>query len=278
MLTPDLEWKTSGVALALTRSSVHVWFAHLDHPDAAARQLWGDLSPDECLRAMRFQFERDRNRYVVARSILRQILAIYVAGEPLDLLFKYGPWGKPALGGSFAKTELRFNVSHSAAWAMFAVARKREIGVDLECVRPLSDMLGLAESCFTTVENAALARIPEHERRRAFFDGWTRKEAFLKAIGKGLSFPLKAFSVSVAPGSGWRELTIHEERGVGPEWTLMSVVPPGAELSAALVIEGRDACVTTSIWPIRRIPSGNTHSTNDRNARRDTWSVPKFGT
>jgi 4'-phosphopantetheinyl transferase len=160
---------------------------------------------------------------------------------------------------------------------MFAFAGGREIGVDLECVRSFSDLSGLAESCFTTAENAALAAIPEDERLRAFFAGWTRKEAFLKATGKGLSLPLQAFSVSLAPGSGWRELTIHGERGVGPDWTLVSVAPPRPEFSAALVVEGREGCLTTSKWPVVGIPSSNAHSMDGTNKRRGAWLVPKFG-
>jgi 4'-phosphopantetheinyl transferase len=250
MLTSSLSaWQSSARVPELAGGRVHVWFAKLDHGGAVVSQLGGYLSADERVRAMQFQFERDRNRYIVARSILRQILATYVGDEPLKLSFTYGPFGKPALRGSFADTQLEFNVSHSAGWGMFAVAAGREIGVDLEWIRPLGDLAGLVESCFTAAENAAFAPVPEDEKLCAFFDGWTRKEAFLKATGKGMSFPLKAFSVSLAPGSGWRELTIHEERGLSPEWTLIAVAPPSPELSAALVVEGRECCLTTSQWP-----------------------------
>jgi 4'-phosphopantetheinyl transferase len=278
MLTGSLSaWQISTRIPELAGGNVHVWFAELDRCDGVVRRLGGELSADEYLRAMRFQFERDRNRYVVARSILRQILATYVSDEPLNLSFKYGPFGKPALGGSFADSELRFNVSHSARWAMFAVAMGREVGVDLECIRPINDLPGLAASCFTAAENAALTSIPEHERQRAFFDGWTRKEAFLKATGKGLSFPLKVFTVSLAPGSGWRELTVHEERGVGPEWTLISVPPPCPEFSAALVVEGWPCRVTTSTWPVTQEPTSNTHSIDTKHGRSDASLMPTFG-
>lgn len=253
MLTDAQEWKMSNRTPAMTQGSVHVWFARLDHPDAVMQRLAENISSDEYKRAMRFRFPQGRNRYMVARALLREVLAGYLGSEPRALSFQYGRYGKPTLAGTFAESEIRFNVSHSCGGALVGVAQGREIGVDLEFIRPLSDLRDLAESCFSIAEKAALEALPEHERLRGFFDGWTRKEAYLKATGKGLSFSLQSFEVSLAPGPGRRALMLPDGSKNEPALTLVSLAPR-ADYSAAVVVDGCDCHLTCAEWPVDAVP------------------------
>jgi 4'-phosphopantetheinyl transferase len=230
----------------LRQNDVRVWFAELDQPDVVLHCPSETISPDERLRAMRFRFPHDQRRFIVARAILRTILGRYLEIDPRQVSFQYGQYGKPALAQPH-NTQLQFNISHSAGAALFAVAPGRQVGADLEYIRPLTDLTSLANDCFSTSEIAALSELPEREKLRAFFDGWTRKEAFLKATGLGLSLSTKVFEVSLSPGEGPRELRLFEGARDRDEWSLVSLVPR-AECSAAVVAEGRDCRITFAEW------------------------------
>ncbi len=245
MLTPRFDCRAIDPASDKTAENVHAWFACLDHPPAVVQKLAENIRPDEYERAMRFRFQQDRNRYIAARALLREILAACFECAPRDVSFRYGQFGKPMLAGRFAESAIRFNVSHSAGHALVGVAHGREIGVDLELIRPLSDVRGLAQSCFSLAENAAWNDMPEKARLRGFFDGWTRKEAFVKATGNGLSFSLRSFTVSLAPGPGRRALMLPGRGETEPAWTLVSLAPR-SDYSAALVVEGQD-CHTQAL-------------------------------
>ena len=238
MLTPN---SSDSIALQkaveLPFGVVNIWFVEIDRFGPALQPLSEILSSDERERAERFHFERDRKRFVTARVFLRRILGTSLGVEPHRVPFQYGPFGKPALGEDFTDSPVRFNMSHSHGCAIYAVTLGREVGVDLEFMRPLDDLLNLAERNFSVDENYVLRSLPEQDRRNGFFDCWTRKEAFLKATGDGLSFPLDHFDVSLLPGEGRRSLNL---RGVPAEetaWTLISLNTDPA-YAAALVVEG----------------------------------------
>jgi 4'-phosphopantetheinyl transferase len=257
-------WNYSSASAGIVRhrpelraGSVHVWFARLDRPDVVVSQLFRTLSSDEQQRSARFQFARDRTRFILASAGLRGILALYLGGDPQRFSFRFGPFGKPALAGDCERSGLRFNMSHSGNGALYAVAPGREVGIDLEVVRPLPDMMSLAETCFSPLEMAAFRAMPERQRLHGFFAGWTRKEAFLKASGQGLSLSLKSFEVSLAPGIGPQPMTVHSTPQAGRAWTLISLPPPGPEYSAALVIEERDWQVTCFEWQVPPICCGD---------------------
>jgi 4'-phosphopantetheinyl transferase len=174
-------------------SEVEIWGARLDdHPSAVLQEMAELLSPDETARAERFRFERDRARYVMGRGILRVLLGRHLGREPRELVFAYGPNGKPALAhagtsrldGGFAP--VHFNVSHSEGLALFAFTKTGEVGVDLEFVRELPDFDGVAATTFSPVELALWRACPPSWRRTEFFAAWTRQEAVLKAVGTGL--------------------------------------------------------------------------------------------
>jgi 4'-phosphopantetheinyl transferase len=216
---------------------VSVAWVDLDAPPVPLSTLDGWLSPDERERAGRFRFEIDRCRYVAARGILRSLLASQVDVPPSGLSIDLDPFGKPRLGACHG-SDLRFNVSHTAGRALYAFASRRELGVDAEVVRPIPDMDSLARQVFTAAELAEWLAVPRPDRVAAFFNGWTRKEAFVKALGHGLSFALDRFEVSLALEAEPRLLRVDPEAGPLSRWSLSAWQPEHGH-RAALVVENR---------------------------------------
>ena len=197
------DWRTAtGTAVPVADGSVEVVRVRLDAELAATDDLAQCLSEAERLRAGRFAFERDRRRFMVGRARLRHLLAQRLGARPDAVELDHGPWGKPRLAGGFAESDLRFNVSHCGDVALFAFSSRREIGVDVEAVRELPDADDIVERFFSPRERAAYRRLPPRERPRGFFACWTRKEAFIKALGSGLAYPLTEFDSTPAP-KGW---------------------------------------------------------------------------
>ncbi|HEU0079761.1 MAG TPA: 4'-phosphopantetheinyl transferase superfamily protein [Longimicrobiaceae bacterium] len=223
--------------LRLADDVVHVWAAPLDPPADAIRRCAALLAPDERARADRFRFERDRRRFTVARGVLRTLLGRYLDADPRGIAFRYESHGKPVLDGASAAHGIRFNVSHSGEMALYALARGRELGVDVEEVRRMDDGLDIAVRFFSEAEVAAFRSLPEEIRDDAFFNCWTRKEAYIKAVGEGLSFPLHVFDVSLAPGEPARLLASRDPRQA-ERGSLRGLPDPAPGYRAAIVVEG----------------------------------------
>ena len=191
----------------------------------------------ERIRSESFHFERDRRHFIVARAVLRTILGRYLQIEPKRVQFSYGPHGKPELAERAGDGELRFNIAHSHELALYAFTRGREIGVDLEYLRNLPDAEQIAANFFSARENATLQALSTSQRQQAFFNCWTRKEAYIKAIGKGLSQPLDQFEVSLAPKAPASLLNVAGAPEEASRWSLKALTPaPG--YAAALAVEG----------------------------------------
>lgn len=209
-------------------SDVHVLTADLD----AAPSDGSVLSEDERERASRFHFERDRRRFVSGRSTLRRIVAAYLDASPKELAFEYAPQGKPRV----ADAEISFNISHSGGCALFAFASQFEIGVDVEQFdQARVDNERVAERFFSPIEVATLRAHPEWSRGKAFLRCWTRKEAFIKARGDGLTLPLKDFDVSFDAGARPAVLRTAWSLQEPEEWALhdISDICPGAVAALA---------------------------------------------
>nr|AFB69907.1 PPTase7 [uncultured bacterium] len=190
------------MALPVADGAVELVLVRLEAELAATHELARCLSQDQRVRAGRLVFERDRRRFMIGRARLRHLLAVRL-GTCAELVeLDYGPQGKPSLAGGFAASDLRFNVSHCGDVALYAFSRCREIGVDVEAVREMPDADDIVERFFSPRERAAYRRLPARERPRGFFRCWTRKEAFIKALGSGLAYPLPDFDSTPAP-RGW---------------------------------------------------------------------------
>jgi 4'-phosphopantetheinyl transferase len=220
--------------LTLPEDEVHLWQVDLAAV-AAAEQRWQQiLSADERARAARFHFPRDRQHYTATRALLRTILAGYVAAHPAELVFRYSEKDKPSL--ALAGNQVEFNVSHSGTTALLAFARGRALGVDVERVRDDLDPAVLAHRFFSTHEQNQLATIPPSEKYHAFFRCWTRKEAYIKARGTGLSLPLDQFDVSLRPGDENALLSTRPDAAEAALWSLQEI-PAGNGYIAALCVQ-----------------------------------------
>jgi len=219
-------------------NALEIVVTQLDVRPNAARAAVRLLSNVERERASRFAFERDRCRFVIARARLRQLLGVRLDAAPDSIQLVYGPYGKPALAPAFAGSGLRFNVSRCEDVAVYAFARDREIGVDVEKVRTMRDADDIVTHMFSPVENETYFALSPRDRPLAFFQCWTRKEAFVKALGDGLHYPLDRFDVSLAPGEPARILRVERTLAGDCPWTLHSF-SPGAGLIGAVVVQKR---------------------------------------
>jgi len=226
----------AGTAVAVAGGTVEVVSSWLDAEPSEARELARCLSDGERLRAGRFAFERDRRRFVVGRARLRYLLASRLGVRPDAVELDYGPRGKPRLSRRFADTGLHFNVSHFDNLAVYAFSTGREIGIDVEAVRDLRDADEIAARFFSCRENRAYLALAPHDRPQGFFNCWTRKEAFIKALGDGLHYPLDRFDVSLAPGEPAKILRIGDAPGDDCGWCLANL-SPDAGLVAAIAVQ-----------------------------------------
>lgn len=183
---PRLRWRRPPARLTLSGPDVHVWRARLDVDDTTFRGLSRSISPDERARATRFRRPLDRRRFVAARAFLRRILARYARVDCRKLKFEYGPHGKPQLQAECGAPPLSFNLSHCGDAAMYAVALRRNIGIDLEQLRPLQGCERIAKRRFPEADALALMNLPADKRESAFFAYWVRNEALVKATGDGV--------------------------------------------------------------------------------------------
>lgn len=208
--------------------AIEVVVTRLDPSPEAVRALRAWLSGAERQRARRFRFDRDRRRFIVARARLRQLLAARCRTRPEAIEFVYGKNGKPALAPRFADTGWRFNVSHCDDVAVYAFSTGREIGIDVEAIRAVREADDIAARFFSRRENEAYLALAPGDKPLGFFNCWTRKEAFVKALGDGLSLPLDKFDVSLAPGEPAKLLRAERALGDGSGWRLDSFSPlPG---------------------------------------------------
>lgn len=236
MSFPDNQWHIAPQGLFLADKEVHVWCASLD--SLATPKAWQLLSEDEEARAQRFRLELHRQRFVVGRSILRVLLGRYLHTAPESIAFSYAPNGKPFLVPQNSVQSVEFNVSHSQEMALYAFVRRQAIGVDIEYVRAFPDMHTIVNRFFSLQEQKLFHSLPASRQTAAFFAAWTRKEAYLKACGEGLSLPLSQFEVSLEPDETAQVLAIDGNRDEAAQWFLQDILPPISGYRAAVVLRG----------------------------------------
>lgn len=228
--------------LGLSTDEVQAWCVNLDACGANLVALATHLSSNELERASRFKIPVERDRFLAAHAILRELLGGYLEQPPASLLIETESRGKPRLSPRPGASDLRFNLSHSHGSALFAFSLNREVGVDIEKIRPEFVREGIAEQYFSAREQRDLEDIPSELRVEAFFRCWTRKEAYIKARGEGLAIPLDSFSVSLKPHGLARLRSQDSER-----WKLYSL-PTAPGFAAALVVEGSECRVLYADW------------------------------
>ncbi len=226
--------------------AVDLWAASLEPASTLASRLASCLAPDEQARVRRFVAPRNRDRFTAGRAFLRLLLAKYLGVTALDVDFRYDPHGKPALADP--RCGLRFNLAHSGALAVCAVTHgRRDVGVDVEHVKPLEDAESLARVVLSPLELVRLGALPEPVRLQSFYEAWTRKEAFLKALGCGLNRPLHSLEVSFGPGEPPRLLQSLADSSE-PERFTLHAFEPEAGCVGAVAVAGRPVRVRHFTW------------------------------
>lgn len=217
---------------ALRGGSVHLWQRRLYDSEDVIERLHALLSDDEREKAARYRVERPRTDFILTRGTLRRLLAAYLNKSPQEIAFQYTEYGKPSLRGS---SDLHFNVSHTEGMALMAFVRRREVGVDIEKVRAQSDVAKLAERFFSSHERQALRNLSGGELHAAFFRCWTRKEAYIKAKGEGLSLPLHQFDVAIDPDPPQALLATRPDSSEAARWLIRNL-PVISGYAAALAV------------------------------------------
>lgn len=243
MTNARTSWTAPPAGPLRLQDEVHVWRIALEVGSERLGRLEAHLSGAERDRASRFYFARHRRQFIVARGALRELLASYLNCEPMSLRFTSNRYGKPRLDGH---SPLSFNVSHSGELALCALTAVGPVGVDLERERPMPNFERLAETFFAPEERSALDSQPARERAASFYTIWTRKEAVVKAHGRGLTIPLHAFAVSAMPGGPF-ELLRWEAEPRADSLALYDL-PLGEGYAAALAVLGRASALRTWDW------------------------------
>lgn len=251
MSAADVTWHQPSAPPALAPDEVHVWFVNLAIDAHAVAELASSLPWAEQQRAASFRSASARTQFIVTRSALRSILSTYLDVSPLRLEFTHGPQGKPALEHY---RWLHFNVTHSHDVALIAVTRRGEVGVDVERLRPFANDLGMAERYFSPRETELLRALTGPHRCEAFFHAWTRKEAFLKASGQGLSYGLERVEVTLLPGETVRFVRIDGCERLAAQWSLHHLTPV-AGCVGALTLHGHDYQLRCWKWNGTTAPS-----------------------
>jgi len=198
-------WSAPPSKMYLPPTDVHIWQASLHIPAHQQERFTQMLSSDEIARAARFHFPLHREHYIAGRGLLREILGRYLNCLPETIRFSYNSFGKPALLASAAQEALQFNISHSNGVALFAFVRDADIGIDVQHTNAVTDLLQAGAVVFSAGEMEVLSTLPQERRRAVFFQYWTRKEAYIKAVGGGFSLPLNGIDVGRLPaGRVWQ--------------------------------------------------------------------------
>ncbi|MCG6135214.1 MAG: 4'-phosphopantetheinyl transferase superfamily protein [Nostoc sp. LLA-1] len=239
-------WLPVPADLTLLPNDVHVWRIDLDVPEPQLQNLLATLSSDEITRANRFYFPEHRRRFIAGRGSLRSILGSYLGIEPQQVKFDYQPRGKPVLAANLSNSGIAFNLSHSQGLALCAVNYHRSIGVDLECIRPMSDIENLAQRFFLPREYDLVRSLSGNQQQEIFFRYWTCKEAYLKATGEGLA-QLEQIEVVL-------NISESAKLQTSEDWSLFELTPTKNYL-AAVVVAGSDCslqCWQYSAFPYRK--------------------------
>lgn len=228
-------WISPPATLDLGIHHVDVWRISLHFQADSVKWIESTLSADETERAARFHFPADRDRFIAAHGSLRDILGRYLHCKPGELTFSINQYGKPVLKSH----KLEFNLSHSSDFVLVAVTQGRKVGVDVERIRQGISSYVIARQYFSKSEVAELEALPLEKREVAFFTCWTRKEAYIKAQGSGLSLPLESFDVSLTPNEPAILRATRPDPQEAVRWTLLSLqVDP--RYASAVVVEGKN--------------------------------------
>ena len=226
-------------------NEVHIYFASVNLSKPYIDTLRKNLIDEESQKAIKFVFEKDRVRYTIARGILREILGSYLSVEPKEVNFSVNKYGKLSIDRKYHQTNLNFNLSHSGDMIVYGVIKDKKIGVDVENIRSTDSCEDIINRFCSGHEICEFNMLPAHIKQRAFFNCWTRKEAYIKALGLGLYYPLEHFSVSLTPGKD-AELTYDKNYDIS-DWSLKEIIS-NDQYVGAVAVEGKDLDFNIFQW------------------------------
>lgn len=239
-------WQSEPAVVSLAEGEVHLWRLPLKPAAGEITRLRELLADDELARADRYKIERVRRRFIAARGQLREVLSKYAAAAPDEIKFCYQSLGKPDLAPPWNETRLQFNLTDSHEMALCAVTLEHAIGTDVERIRDVTNFNDLARRYFAKSETEHLQRLNPRQRLLGFFNCWTRKEAYLKAVGSGLSFPLNKLEVTVAPGQPACLLKLNGSTEQAKGWRLDAMEPVPGYVAALAIRAAVDRLVCYS--------------------------------
>jgi 4'-phosphopantetheinyl transferase len=236
------QWQTTPDDLLLSPDYVDIWRCCVGLADDQIGELSSLLSAEEKARAQRLKIAEKQNQFVITRGRLRQILGKYLNSDPCAFKFEYATHGKPYLEERWQGHEILFNVSHSHNFVLIAMSLDHQLGIDIEKIQHDKDHTFLARRFFSKREQAELTALPEEIKRRAFYSCWTRKEAFVKAVGDGITYGLDTFDISVHPDETQPSLNIHTNSTEDITWSVFNI-PMDEDYMAALAVTGNTVSV-----------------------------------
>ena len=242
-----IRWNNPPNKCLLKDNEVHIWRASLNLQLQEVNKLRNTLSSEEMVKASRFKSYEDRDRFIVSKGILRTILGSYLNTNPTRLEFEYNEHGKPFIKNTLDTNNIHFNASHSRNIALYALTIKREIGIDVEYLRSKIEFERIARRFFSEKEFSMLISQPSESRLELFFDCWTLKEAYIKAVGGGLSIPLNRFEVTLKPGGTPKILEINGSHVEASHWSLYSL-SPAPNYRGALAVKGHNLIIKYLNW------------------------------
>ena len=225
--------------------TAHLWSLQLTAPREVLDVYASLLSPDESERRLRLLEGPIRDRFTLARGGLRILLGRYLGRDPAAIQFEYGKRGKPCLAGA----EMHFNLAHSDDLAVYAFAADREMGIDVEALRRIPDIMQIGRRFFAPAEFEVLQSMPSTERVRSFYRAWTRKEAYVKASGDGLHTPLDSFCVTLDSDEAARLVTLNGSAPAASAWQLHHLDPAPGYLGALAYPGARKELAATEPVP-----------------------------
>jgi 4'-phosphopantetheinyl transferase len=233
----EMEWEPSIPSEIIAENQVCVWRLHLSEDNFNRLELYDLLVPEEQEKASRFHFEKDKMRYILTRGVLRKLLSFYLNQNPTTVSFEYNSSGKPILATDKLQEDLRFNLSHSGDFALIAFSHGRNIGIDLEQINSEFDYEIVAKNFFSPEEIESIEKTKKSKQHRLFFQYWTRKEAILKGLGKGLSNSMKELDVSKQNDQDWSPIQMIHESNHQEIWYGKDLSPVRG-YAAAIAVEG----------------------------------------
>lgn len=235
----SLVWQNPSPDLVLLNDQIHVWRANLDLTPQQIEKLEIILSEDEKLRANRFRFAKHRRRFIAARAILRELLAGYLQSSAEQISFTYNPQGKPELASSFNNSHLQFNISHSEDLALYSFNYQQKIGIDLEYLRENVDYASIAKRFFCETEFKLINSCIAEQQQQRFYQLWTAKEAYLKAIGKGLGGGLETSEIKLDSEDNIYLHSISNKPEIANDWSLYNFIPE-TNFVATIALSGKE--------------------------------------